>query len=203
MNPKVLSKRQQEFNDEVYWKCGVYFQRYGKRLHRVVWESNNGEIPIGYEIHHIDFDHTNNNLDNLALLPESAHAKLHVARNLELGVIGTISEQAREAAKHWHKSAEGRAWHKKHYENNKECMHKRFKVKCTYCGKDTETNRRKTNFFCSNNCKAAFRRASGVDKETRQCIICGEDFECNKYFKTKTCSKICSGISSSKTKLDK
>lgn len=26
-----------------------------KSLHRFVWEENNGVIPKGYEIHHIDF----------------------------------------------------------------------------------------------------------------------------------------------------
>ena len=31
-----------------------------KSLHRFVWEENNGVIPKGYEIHHIDFNKSNN-----------------------------------------------------------------------------------------------------------------------------------------------
>ena len=35
------------------------------------------EIPLGFEVHHVDFDKTNNSIANLALLTKSAHARLH------------------------------------------------------------------------------------------------------------------------------
>ena len=35
------------------------------------------EIPQGMVVHHIDFDKTNNNIDNLALMTNCAHSKLH------------------------------------------------------------------------------------------------------------------------------
>lgn len=35
------------------------------RLHRLIWETFNGEIPKGYEIDHIDGDTSNNSLSNL------------------------------------------------------------------------------------------------------------------------------------------
>ena len=41
----------------------------------------NIEIPSEYDIHHIDFDLTNNNIDNLILLPKSLHRKYHWVLN--------------------------------------------------------------------------------------------------------------------------
>lgn len=53
------------------------------RLHRLIWESNYGEIPDGYEIHHKDFNSLNNSLDNLQLLSKEEHLKLHGDINSE------------------------------------------------------------------------------------------------------------------------
>ena len=49
-------------------------------LHRDVWESANGAIPQGWDIHHIDGCKTNNDLANLQLLSKSAHAALHAMK---------------------------------------------------------------------------------------------------------------------------
>lgn len=39
------------------------------------------KIPPEYDIHHIDFDRNNNNIENLLLLPKKLHRKLHHVRN--------------------------------------------------------------------------------------------------------------------------
>lgn len=39
--------------------------------------TNQCEIPLGYQVHHIDFDRTNNEPSNLQLLTEEEHRKLH------------------------------------------------------------------------------------------------------------------------------
>ena len=44
-----------------------------KMLHNDVY----GVVPVGHEIHHIDGNKTNNNLDNLKALTPSEHTKLH------------------------------------------------------------------------------------------------------------------------------
>ena len=47
------------------------------RLHQYIWIRENGPIPDGYDVHHIDFDKTNNSIDNLVLLTKSEHHSLH------------------------------------------------------------------------------------------------------------------------------
>ena len=44
-----------------------------KYLHQYVWEKENGAIPEGYEIHHIDRNTTNNNIENLQLVTKEEH----------------------------------------------------------------------------------------------------------------------------------
>jgi hypothetical protein len=45
--------------------------------HHLIWETLNGKIPDGYQIHHIDFDPKNNDIENLALVTVSEHQKIH------------------------------------------------------------------------------------------------------------------------------
>lgn len=51
----------------------------GKKMdtHRWVWEQANGPIPPGHLIHHIDGDPRNNDIQNLACITKSEHAKIH------------------------------------------------------------------------------------------------------------------------------
>lgn len=52
-------------------------------LHRFIWTYFNGEIPDGYEIHHRDFNHDNNDIANLELLTKDAHQRIHTAIKLK------------------------------------------------------------------------------------------------------------------------
>jgi hypothetical protein len=45
--------------------------------HNLVWESYHGEIPKGMQIHHIDFDKTNNKIENLRCVTPLEHKRLH------------------------------------------------------------------------------------------------------------------------------
>lgn len=46
-------------------------------LHRKVWEDTYGPIPPGYDVHHLDHNKLNNDIENLRLLTKADHARLH------------------------------------------------------------------------------------------------------------------------------
>lgn len=60
----------------------VFAEELGKRikLHDYVWFKNTGHLPngsAGEQIHHIDGDKANNNIDNLLLTNVSEHSRIH------------------------------------------------------------------------------------------------------------------------------
>jgi len=48
--------------------------------HRRVWERHYGPIPRGYEIHHIDGNRKNNDLENLKLVTIQEHYDIHYSQ---------------------------------------------------------------------------------------------------------------------------
>lgn len=171
-----------------YYLSGV-IEGKRKRLHRYIWEQINGEIPKGYDIHHIDHNKDNNDIDNLELLPSAKHKEIH---GLELTYEqrefyrNNLNQKARPKAIEWHKSEAARKWHKEQYKlslgNRKPTEHV-----CECCGKTYYSIDHSSNKFCSNNCKSRYRRNSGVDDEKRKCTMCGNWFVCNKYSKKTKC----------------
>lgn len=165
-----------------------------KRLHVYVWESVNGPVPSGYCIHHKDFDKSNNEVENLVLLSKKEHAVLHgnswdnerYDKQTQI-----LKEKAIPKAAEWHGSKAGRAWHKEHYEKMKDALYQKCEFVCENCGKTFIAVKTGENKFCSNACKSAARRKSGIDNEMRKCEWCGKEYSVNKYSKSKTCSKSC------------
>jgi hypothetical protein len=160
-----------------------------QRLHRYIYEKYYGKIPKGYDVHHIDHNKDNNEISNLKLVTAKEHQEIH-ARELTEEQRNKMREnmnlKARPKAIEWHKSKEGREWHKKQYEVS---LANREPVEfiCLNCGKKFMHVRNANNKFCGNNCKSAYRRKLGVDNIERECIICGNKFTINKYHKRKTC----------------
>lgn len=93
-----------------------YFQRSGgDSYHRAIWRYYNGPIPDGCDIHHKDGDWNNNDISNLECLPKHEHYKKHQQytsqfnkRSDQLDHLESIRGKAAE----WHKSDEGREWHR-------------------------------------------------------------------------------------------
>lgn len=75
---EIIDDNHCKFNGLTYYKderTGRYFSRMS--LSRVVWTYFNGEIPEGYEIHHVDENKSNDDITNLQMMTKSEHWKIH------------------------------------------------------------------------------------------------------------------------------
>lgn len=185
---------------------GYYYNSHlRKYLHQMVWITEKGPIPKGYEIHHIDFNRENNDISNLACIPSKEHHDLHSALLTDeerQWRRDNLDKNARPAASEWHKSEKGREWHsahaKKMIENGTSAFTRYEELTCTMCGKKYMgvTKSTQPNHFCSNACKARhLRKVRREDmSDRRTCEICGKEFMCSKWSNTKTCSKSCAMV---------
>lgn len=74
-------------NGNTYEGFGVWYDKKGYpsiwinnktiKLHVYIWEKKNGNKPKGYQLHHKDNNKKNYSLDNLELVTQSDHFKLH------------------------------------------------------------------------------------------------------------------------------
>lgn len=175
-------------------KSTGYYKHSNILMHRYVWEYYNTKIPDGYEIHHKDFDRGNNDICNLQLLSCSEHKKLH-------GLLLTdeqrewrrqnLTKNVRPKASEWHKSDEGREWHKEHIKEQRGKGVFTKSLVCTNCGKIYTGESKNGNTFCCNACKSAYRRKIGADLIPAVCVYCGKRFQTNKFRPSRTCSRSC------------
>ena len=167
-----------------------------ERLHRYVWRFYNGDIPDGYNVHHVDEDKANNEIENLLLLPKGEHSSLHGNERWKREpdkMIENLIENAIPASKAWHASEEGRKWHSSHSRQIIDNLKPQTYI-CEYCHKEYKAFPTGRHRFCSGACSSASRRKSGVDNEKRVCAVCGKEFYVSKYKKTETCSRRCGNV---------
>lgn len=140
-----------------------YFARAGARLHRDVWEHHNGAIPDGHHIHHIDGDTSNNDISNLECIPAADHRSEHRESLRERNTSERQRQhlhRIRSKAAEWHKSDEGREWHRQHALNSlakawdAPRVYPEIAMQCQWCGGDmvAKTARR---LYCSPKCQTA------------------------------------------------
>ena len=195
-----MSEKTQYFNGYKFTRGeeGTYYRcaKLKKRMHTYVWEYYNGKIPKGCEIHHIDGDKSNNDISNLQLVTTEEHHKIHnklLTTEQREWRRNNLNEKARPKAIEWHKSNVGSEWHSKHIKKQHQNGAFKKELICTNCGKIYLGEIRKNggNTFCSNNCKSAYRRKSGVDNIIKVCPICNSNFKTDKYKPATTCSRSC------------
>ena len=132
----------------------VYLKPTGK--HRKVWEDVHGsKIPKGYAVHHIDKNTSNNNPNNLEIIPRGKHQSDHVKERLKdpekMKELLLNLNKAQEKAKEWHRSKKGKKWHKEQYKNTL-AKAKKYKRTCVQCGKEYFTTRKVKTRFCQHRC---------------------------------------------------
>ena len=75
----------QYFDDKKFTlrNTGYYSLTVGNRMqmHRYVWEYYFGEIPDGYDIHHINENRSDNRIENLECLSKSEHTRRYSPHN--------------------------------------------------------------------------------------------------------------------------
>jgi len=166
-----------------------------KSMHCYVWSYYNGEIPKGYDIHHIDGNRYNNDISNLQCIEKHEHRRLH-GRNLtdeqRQKRRDNFYIKAKPKAVEWHKSEAGKRWHKEQVRYRKDNRREIDNV-CQQCGKEFITIANKGRKFCSAACAQKYRRQNGLNDIKAVCCVCGKEFTTDKYRPKKTCSKSCAG----------
>lgn len=162
-DPIYLDPLTQYFDGGLYrlWKNERYLSRGGKKLHRAVWELAFGKLPEGHHVHHKDGNPANNLLSNLECIEAGEHLSLS-GKQRHMGAQESFTSLAREKAAEWHRSEEGRLWHRRLAERTQNWTKwKREQMQCAWCNKIFEGLVRKSGNqqkYCHPNCKAAFYR---------------------------------------------
>ena len=151
-----------------------------KGLHTAIWEFYSGKkVPKGYCVHHKDGDVFNNEYSNLECISIREHMQYHSRKNYENPEYRQKNRialsHAQEAAKEWHKSEEGRAWHREHASSidwtpKYECI-------CIQCGKYFKSCHKGAK-FCCDECGEKYR-ATDL-RYTAVCKQCGKEFRYGK-----------------------
>ena len=139
-------------SDRHYYKGWVGKQK--MYLHRYVWEKENGLIPEGFVIHHIDGDFDNNESNNFELITRSSHQSLHYkgySQEYKDEKTKILRELAVPKAIEWHKSPIGIEWHKSVALNAIYGEERLFE--CRECEKEFVTKLRRIPIYCSVKCK--------------------------------------------------
>lgn len=183
-----------------------YYMRGGGHhlLHRDIWEFHNGPIPPQMQIHHVDHDFSNNDITNLALVSCKQHMEEHKEERMALYNSEAQKEhltRIREKAAEWHRSPEGREWHRGHAYNSirKAGSAKAFsKAKlvdktCTICNNIYQTKNPLRSMFCSNKCMwAKYREPKKAQLKYFTCLQCGTGYSQKIYMGGKhLCSQKC------------
>lgn len=100
------------------------------------------DVPL--ELHHLDENHYNNNLDNLVILCSNCHAQLHGYN------------KSTKAERKIHKD-------KLKKKPNKPANPKKEKRFCDFCGKELTSSQKR---FCSQDCVKKYNSRNKPDKET-------------------------------------
>lgn len=192
---EIVDDTHQRFDGVTYHKDKGGHYRTTVPIHRAHWSYYHGEVPKGYDIHHINGDKTNNDISNLLILKKSEHHSLH--RHIAIAkeytcvcdvcgkIFSSLSPKANTRFCSAACNAQAQRKRKKNYTIRK----------CVVCGKNFSVFKTKTTRCCSKSCAMTLSWQTGREKITEK--ICPT---CNKKFSPKRrkqiyCSRTCAAKS--------
>ena len=198
----IDEKSQKLFGLKFYKKDnGHYVYSFG--IHQLMYMLHYGEIPEGCQIHHIDFNPANNNIENLLPLTRSEHMKLHALtrRRQKQKFICENCGKEYEAFNNSHNRFCSDNCAQK-YKYNAGLKHEIRK--CEWCGKEFSTFKGHDTKCCSQSCglKLALKTKGFKIRQIKKCQYCGKEFK-SKKDDQKYCSYKCSGLAKSVNKIKK
>lgn len=173
-----------------------------KGLHVAIWEYVHGrEVPAGHDIHHVDEDPFNNAPDNLAARTRSQHQRLHMSSERLRNARQHLAAN-RDRAAEWHRSPEGRAWHREHAKRVA-AHQKPSETMCIECGATFQAINAKVAKYCCRSCETRHRAKHDRITVTAECVVCGQSFTYSRQRVTsnkwrQTCSRSCASILSNR-----
>lgn len=159
-------------------------------LHRKVWTDINGDIALGYVIHHKDHDWRNNNISNLELVERKQHCIDHFKEREMINI------KCKECGKDHATPFSSRTLYCSNYCSQKR-KHDRYKTdirKCIECNKEFEAHRHRKVKCCGYKCSSKRRgRISKIaaGNHEKECAICSIKFNPGDELRTITCSRSC------------
>lgn len=200
---EVIDETHQRFNGLMYYKDkkrGYYYECTG--VHQAVWRYYCGDIPFDFNIHHVNGNKDDNQIENLQMKSRADHAREHGRHTPKQKFICVVCGKEFEATnKGTNQTCSDSCRTKK---NRKTTTHPKELRICVMCGKEFYTDKYSDHKACSPHCGSLLARQSrreGVTHqkyeeptEVRQCVICGKTFTARKRSKTRFCSQACVGI---------
>ena len=192
---EIIDDKQQKFDGNIYTvRDRGHFSKRENFIHRAVWTYYFGEIPEGYEIHHIDENKANNDIENLLCLTKSEHHQIHVPQGtrvykkieqLECAYCGKLFTKTTPQGKYCSDQCHNAA-RRKNTHRTRQPLDERI---CAVCGKKFQVRRDKKQQCCSISCgnKLSFRERA----TTATCPICGKEFTRAKNSSKLYCSPNC------------
>ena len=153
-------------------------------IYRFIWIYFNGDIPEGYDVHHRDFNHDNNDISNLELLTKDEHKKIHgwtekklSSKNKICACCGIKFEASNGNRIYCSSKCRRRA---------RRIRQSETKV-CIVCGKEFLVDKHDDAKCCSNKCSRELLKK----REEKICPVCGKNFSAAVSRNRKYCSHAC------------
>ena len=190
---EVINESRQEFNGNVYYKS----KRHGHYYDSIALHYN-GTIPFDMNVHHVNENKDNNNVENLILLTRQEHAQLHLGQQQKKKAICEVC--GKEFVIGIYHDAHTCSANCRAIKNRKPFKDIKITKECVVCGRLFETSKYRDSKACSPHCGAILAHQSRCmgktnkqieTMEARVCSICGEVFCTRKRSVTHLCSAVC------------